>query len=104
MRHVQIIPRGAYPLFAALAAREAALSRKGRGTFRRRGRKSKNRARWVHIRFSGSLELRRGMGEVVEIKLKSKKGAEWQLLTAFVGFVDRNFSPRVRAINIQYGE
>lgn len=104
MRHVQIIPRGAYPLFAALVAKEAALSRKGKGTFRRRGRKSKTRARWVHVRFPGSLELRRGMGEVVEIRLKSTKEAEWQLLTAIVGFLDRHFSPRVRAINIQYGE
>lgn len=85
-----------------MVSREGELSRKNKGTFRRRGRTSKSRARWVHLRFPGSLELRRGTGEVVEIKLK--KGADWQLLTAMVGFVDRNFSPRVHAINIQLGK
>ena len=85
-----------------MVSREEELSRKDRGTFRRRGRASKNRARWFHVRFPGSLELRRGAGEVVEITLK--KGADWRLLTAIVGFIDRNFSPRVHALNIQLGK
>ena len=104
MRRVQVIPRGAYRLFAALVAEEARLARKGKGTFRRRGRTGKHRARWVHTRFAGRLELKRGEGEVVEIKVKSKPGVEWQLLGAILGFIDRHFAPRVRAIDIQYGE
>jgi hypothetical protein len=104
MRHVQVIPRGSYRLFDALTAEQARLARKDRGTFRRRGRKSKHRAEWIHVRFPGRLALKRGEREVVEIQVRSKKGTEWQLVRAILGFLDRHFGPRVRAVIIQYGE
>ena len=103
MRRVQVFPRGAYRLFDALVAEEARLARKGKGTFRRRGRKGKHRARWVHTRFAGRVDLKRAEGDVVEIKVKSKPRVEWQLLGAILGFIDRHFGSKVRAINIQYG-
>lgn len=104
MRQVQVVPKQGFRLFAAMVAKEAELARKNKGTFRRRGPKRKNSARWFHVKFKGQLALKRGTEEVVEIRLRSKQGAEWQLLGAIVGFIDRNFSPRVRAISIQYGE
>lgn len=104
MRRVQVIPRGAYRLYAALTAKEAELSRKNRGTFRRRGPKRKNSARWFHIRFPGRLRLKRGRDEVVEIDVRAKRETEWQLVGAILGFVDRHFGPKVRAINIRYGD
>ena len=43
------------------------------------------------------------MGEVVGIEVHPKKDiAEWQLLQAILGFIDRHFADEVRAINIQY--
>jgi len=104
MRRVQVIPRGNYRLFDALVAEEARLARKEKGTFRRRGRKSKQRAQWVHTRFAGRLDLKREGGEVVEVKVRSKPGVEWQLLRAILGFIDRHFAAKVRAIHIQYGD
>jgi len=86
-----------------MVAKEAELSRKNKGTFRRSAPKQKNRPKWTHKSYQGWLKLKRGMGEVVEIEVRSKKGAEWQLLRAILGFVDRHFGPKVRAINIQYG-
>jgi hypothetical protein len=35
--------------------------------------------------------------------VKSAKESEWQLSGAILGFIDRHFGPKVRAINIQYG-
>ena len=32
-----------------------------------------------------------------------KDVAEWQLLQAILGFIDRHFADEIRAINIQYG-
>ena len=104
MRRVQVIPRPGFRLYDALVAEEARLARKQKGTFRRRGPKRKNSAQWSHLRFPGRLRLRRGGDEVVEIRLKSKKGEEWQLVGAILGFVDRHFAAKVRAINIQYGD
>ena len=102
MRRVQAIPRGTYRLFDALVAEEARLSRKQKGTFRRRGPKRKNSAQWFHVRYPGQLTLKHEADQVVEIRLRSKQGAEWQLLGAIVGFIDRIFGPKVRAINIEY--
>jgi len=103
MRRVQVFPRGSNRLFDALVAEEARLARKGMGTFHRRGRKRKDSARWFHVKHPGQLVLKRRAGEVVEITLRSKQGAEWQLLSALVGFLDRVFGPKVRAIHIHYG-
>ena len=104
MKCLQVIPRDAYRLFGAMVAEEARLSRKEKGTFRRRGPKRKNSAQWFHIRFGGRLDLKREEGEVVEVKVRSKPGVEWQLLRAILGFIDRHFAAKVRAINIQYGD
>lgn len=102
MRRVQVIPRPGFRLYDALVAEEARLARKQKGTFRRRGPKRKNSAQWFHVRYPGQLTLKREAEEVVEIRLRSKQGAEWQLLGAIVGFIDRIFGPKVRAINIEY--
>jgi len=104
MRRVQVFPRSTFSLFGAMVAKEAALARKQRGTFRRRGRTGKRRAEWRHLRFRGSVRLRRAAGEMLEMSVRGKKGEEWQLLRAILGFIDRHFAPRVRAIHIQYGE
>ena len=103
MRRVQVIPRDGFRLYGAMVAKEVELSRKNKGTFRRSGRKEKDRAKWSHSTYQGWVKLARGMGEVVEIEVRSKeKGAEWQLLHAILGFIDRHFAHKVRAINIHY--
>jgi hypothetical protein len=101
MRRVQVFPRGVYRLFDALVAEEARLAREQRGTFHRRGRKRKDSAQWFHVKHAGRLLLKRGEGEAVEIKVRAKPGSEWQLLSALVGFLDRVFGPKVRAIHIE---
>lgn len=85
-----------------MVAKELELARKNKGTFRRSAPKQKNRAKWTHTKYQGWIRLTRGTGEVVEIEVRTKKGAEWQLLRAVLGFIDRHFGPKVGAINIRY--
>ena len=105
MRQLQVIPKAGYRLYGAMVAKEVELKRKNQGTFRRSASKEKNRAKWTHSRHSGWINLKRGMGEVVQLEVKSKKeDTEWQLFHAILGFIDRHYADRIRAVNIQYGD
>ncbi len=104
MRRLQVVPKPGFRLYNALVAKEAELARKNRGTLRRIGPKRKERARWQHSRYPGWLRLARGIGEVVNIEVRSAgKGEDWQLLRSILGFIDRHFGNKVRVITIQYG-
>src|SRR5215470_13385753 len=93
MRQLQIIPTNGFRLYGAMVAKEVELAHKNRGTFRRTGRKEKNRAKWSHSSYPGWIKLARAMGEVLTIEVHSKKNeTEWQLLQAILGFTDRHFS------------
>jgi hypothetical protein len=58
-----------------------------------------NKARWKHVRFKGRISLKREKSETVTAKVNS---GDWQLLSAFVGWVDRHFAEDVQAVNILY--
>lgn len=100
MRRVQIIPDGDCRLYSALVRKEAELKRRGLGTWRRSGKKVRDRARWVHSRYPGWIKIARGMGEVVQIEVHSE--VEWQLLDSILGFLDRHFSGEIGSVHIFY--
>jgi hypothetical protein len=102
MRLIQIVPKKQFNLYGALVAKELALRKKDKGTFRRSGPKQRKYAKWNHKNYYGWLWIQHSMGEVVTIELKSKTSDEWQLLHAFLGFVDRHFAAKVQSIHIQY--
>jgi hypothetical protein len=102
MRLIQIIPERRFKLYAALVRKEAELFQKNRGTFYRSSRKMKNAAKWAHKSYKGWVWIERGLGDVVVIELQSKADDEWQLLHAFLGFIDRHFGAQIQAVNIQY--
>jgi len=102
MRLIQIVPQKQYNLYGALVAKELQLRRKHQGTFRRSGTKQKHYAKWNHKNYTGWLWLQQGLGGVVNVELQSKTSDEWQLLHAFLGFVDRHFADRIQSIHIQY--
>jgi cytochrome b involved in lipid metabolism len=103
-RHIEIVPKRRGRLFDALVKRENELADKNRGTFFRSGRKSKNATRWRQKKYVGSLTIRRTESEVVSVAVntRSRQGADWQLLQAFIGFVVRNFAHRVEAMHIHF--
>ena len=103
MKVVQITPRAKARLFSVLVRREAEIRKKGRGTFSRTGAARAGAALWKHKRFQGSVNLKRDAAEVVTAKVRSRTPEnERQLLSAFLGFVDRQCGDQVQTILIDY--
>jgi len=101
---IQIVPRTEFRLFGGMVKKEIELNRKGQGTFFRSGPKARNKAKWSHVKYKGWINLQRGTGEVVtaEVRSLSHAGDDWQLLQAFVGWLDRHFGDRILSLNVQY--
>jgi hypothetical protein len=99
MKLVQIIPLERKRLYGAMVKKEAEIRKRRAGAFSRVGAKKQNQAKWKHIRFKGWINLKREPSEIVMAKVNSP---DWQLLAAFVGWVDRHFGDEVQAVNIRY--
>lgn|SRR5688500_18554685 len=99
MKLVQIIPLKQSRLYGAIVKKQAEISRQRPGTFSRAGTKTANKAKWKHVRFKGWINLKRERTEIVTAKVNS---ADWQLLSAFVGWIDRHFGDQVQSVTIHY--
>jgi hypothetical protein len=90
-------------LYATLVKKEAELRKKNRGTFYRTAGKKRNSSKWRHRAYPGWLNLERGLSEVVLAEIHAPAPEQqWQLLSAFLGFIDRHFGKRILAITIHY--
>lgn len=103
MKIIQIVPREELRLYAALVKKEADIRKKGLGTFYRASARKRNSTKWRHKAYRGWINLERGLSEVVlgEIHAAAPQH-EWQILSAFLGFIDRHFDERILAITIHY--
>ena len=103
-RFMQIVPVGGFRLFDAMLEKVAELTARERGTFRRSGRKTRNRAQWSHLRYPGRITLERARGQTITARVlsRSKAADEWQLLHAFIGFLDRHFATHIQSLTVQY--
>jgi hypothetical protein len=103
MKIVQIVPREELRLYAALVKKEADIRRKGLGTFYRATVKKRDSTKWRHKAYRGWINLERGLSEVVLAEIHAAAPEqEWQILSAFLGFIDRHFDDRILAITIHY--
>jgi hypothetical protein len=103
MKLVEITPRHRTRLYTALVNKEAEIRGRGRGTFFRVGRKARAKAEWKHKKFHGSVRLARGESDSVTARVRSSKlEEERQLLSSFLGFVDRHCGEDVSTIMIEY--
>ncbi len=103
MRLIQIVPKDGFNLYGALVKKELHLRQGNQGTFRRGGPKQRSYAKWHHTSYNGWIWLERTYGKVVTAVLQCKaEGDEWQVFHAFIGFLDRHFARKIKAINIQY--
>src|SRR5262249_3539389 len=103
-RLVQVVPVDGFRLYGGMVKRQNEILKKNMGTFYRSGRKVKNHSKWAHANYAGRIKIARTDGEVVTAELQSRSSQrdEWQLLQAFIGWLDRNFGSNIEAINIQY--
>jgi len=98
MKQVQIVPlANDKPTLKTLLSDTERRLRGGRTTFKR-----KKAGKWVHVRYSGWISWDLAKGGVIEAKVHAKEGSEWQLLQAFIGYVDRHIGQYVQSINIIY--
>lgn len=103
MKTLQIEPRSGTSLYGAMIRKQAEIRKAGRGTFTRSGAKKSAAAKWTHVRYKGSIDLRRGEADAVSAKIKSPdRGDEARLLSSFLGWIDRHFGKQISAVNIQY--
>jgi hypothetical protein len=103
MIRVTVIPSEAVNLYSLLTNKEVALRRKGQGTLHRSGSKKAGTEKWKHASFTGWITLQRCIGGTLAAVVQSKAPQEeWQLLTSFVGFLDRHFRDHIATITICY--
>ena len=103
MKVIQIVPQEGLGLYAALVKKEAEIRKKGLGTFYRAAVKKRNSSKWRHKAYRGWMNLEQGLGEVVLAEIHAPaRDQEWQMLSAFLGFIDRHFGDRILAITIHY--
>ncbi len=103
MKLLQIVPRRGISLYGAMIKKQAEIRRSGRGTFSRTGASKRKAARWTHVRYKGSVNLKAGSDDAVEAAIKSpERGDEARLLSSFLGWIDRHFGKQIASVNIQY--
>lgn len=99
MKIVQVIPSpdAEASLKSLLKAKERQLRTKST-TFRRQ-----KEGRWSHVRYPGWINWEQTLGGVVVAEVNTKKpDMEWQLLQAFIGYLDRHLARNIEAIMISY--
>ena len=103
MKLLDIMPRRGTALYSAMVKKQAEIRKNGRGTFVRAGAKARGTARWAHLRYTGSLDLRPAAADAVRVRIKSSDhGDEARLLSSFLGWLDRHFGKHISSVHIKY--
>ncbi|MBN8597231.1 MAG: hypothetical protein J0L78_06115 [Planctomycetes bacterium] len=103
MIRITIVPRAGINLYGAVVKKEVVLSRSGKGTLYRSGRKMKDYEKWAHKSYNGWIWIEKCIGQVVVAAVQSRKeGHDNQLLGSFVAFLDRHFRADIVSITINY--
>lgn len=102
MIRLSAIPRKGANLYRLLVRKEFDL--RMRGTFYRVRRKSGIET-WKHKSYPGRITFQRCVGGSVIAVLRSRATAtEWQMLSAFIGFLDRYFREDIASVTICYDD
>jgi hypothetical protein len=99
MKLLQVIPvKGAsIKLKSALNKKEREL-RDGRTTFYKH-----NTHKWKHTKYYGWIDITETSGGILIAKIQSKvQDSEWQMLQAFLGYLERHLLDLIESITITY--
>lgn len=103
MIRVTVTPRGKTDLYGLLVGKEVSLRQKNQGTLHRSGSKKSGDEKWVHSSYPGWIRFQRCLSGVAVAVVRSKdQASEWQLLSSFVGFLDRHFREQISTITMSY--
>lgn len=98
MKVIQIVPRNKIKerLKTLLNAKEREI--RNRSTFIRKGT-----GRWGHKKHNGWINWKESLGGIIIAEVQSKiEESEWQLLIAYISYLDRHFSDKIESINISF--
>lgn len=103
MIRVTVAPKLSENLYGLLVGKEIELRQQSRGTLHRKGGKKRGDEKWTHASYPGWVRFQKCLGGMVVAQIQSKNQAgEWQLLSSFIGFLDRHFRDEVSTITISY--
>jgi len=103
MVRVIVTPRQGENLYGMLLKKELSLRKNNRGTLHASGKKKRNEEKWVHNNYPGWIRFQKCLGGVLVAQVSSRaEGGEWQLLSSFIGFLDRHFRKHITDISIKY--
>jgi hypothetical protein len=99
MKVVQVVPRpGISAKLKTLLKKTEQHLRGPHTTFRRM-----REGRWKHVKYPGWIQWDRAPGELLVAEIQTKvKDHEWQMLQAFVGYLDRHLGEQIESISIYY--
>lgn len=101
MIKITIIPNESEKLYSLMVSKELDLRKRNIGTLHRTGKKKKDEDKWFHTKKDGWVRFQNSLGNVVVATIQSKNpDKEWDLLTAFVGFLYRHFNKQIRTISL----
>ncbi|MCA9055748.1 MAG: hypothetical protein KDA75_18040 [Planctomycetaceae bacterium] len=103
MIRVTVTPRGKVDLYGQFVAKEVSLRQKNQGTLHRKGPKKKGEEKWAHASYPGWVRFQKCLSGVAVAVIRAKdQNGEWQLLSSFIGFLDRHFREHISTISIAY--
>ena len=100
---VTVTPSAGDNLYSLLKEKELSLRRKNQGTLHATGRRRAGKEKWTHSSHKGWIQFQQCLGGVLVGQVQSRDPeGEWQLLTSFVGFLDRHFRRNIATISLNY--
>jgi hypothetical protein len=99
MKLLQVIPvkDAEIKLKSALNQKERELRNKGTTFFKH------NAHKWKHTKYNGWINITDTSGGILVAKIQSRvQESEWQLLQAFLGYLERHFLDLIESITITY--
>lgn len=103
MIRVTATPRTKEELYGLLVSKEVQLRQKNQGTLHRRGEKKRGVEKWTHSSYPGWVRFQKCLGGTIVAQIRSRSPeSEWQLLTSFIGFLDRHFRDELGTVTISY--
>jgi hypothetical protein len=100
---VTVNPKNGENIYSLLKKKELALRRKNHGTLHASGPRRLGKEKWSHSSYKGWVQFQKCLSGVLVAQVQSRDpDAEWQLLSSFVGFLDRHFRESISSISLNY--
>ena len=99
MRIVQVVPRAGIRSKLTTLLRNTEQHLRGPHTTFQRVRAG----RWKHVKYPGWIQWEEALGGLLLAEIQTKvKDHEWQMLQAFVGYLDRHLDEQIESISVYY--